>query len=140
GVMDFPEPDRLWKLIDTHRVTHWGLAPTTARMLAAAGAQWVEPYGLESLRIMGSAGEPWTLPAWRWLHRHVGRGRVPIINFSGGTEVGGTLVTGYPNVATAAARFAGPALGIDAAVVDERGAPLVGTQGALVARSRWPPV
>ena len=84
GVMDYPEPNRLWKLIDSHRVTHWGLAPTTARMLAAAGERWVEPFALDSLRIMGSAGEPWTMPAWRWIHRHVGRGRVPIINFSGG--------------------------------------------------------
>jgi acetyl-CoA synthetase len=138
GVTDFPAPDRIWKLIETHEVSHWGLAPTTARMLSAAGPDWVAPYELASLRIMGSAGEPWTLPAWRWLHRHVGRGRVPIINFSGGTEVGGMLVTGYPNVATSAARFAGPALGIDADVVDARGASLVGVEGELVVRRSWP--
>jgi len=138
GVTDFPAPDRIWKLIESHQVTHWGLAPTTARLLAAAGPEWVAPYEMRSLRIMGSAGEPWTLPAWRWLHRHVGRGRVPIINFSGGTEVGGMLVTGYPNVSTPGGRFAGPALGIDADIVDENGRPLVGAEGELVVRRSWP--
>jgi acetyl-CoA synthetase len=138
GVTDFPAPDRIWKLIEAHRVTHWGLAPTTARMLAVSGPEWVAPYELASLRIMGAAGEPWTLPAWRWLHRHVGRGRVPIINFSGGTEIGGMLVTGYPNVATPGGRFSGPALGIDADVVDERGRSLVGAEGELVVRRSWP--
>ena len=102
------------------------------RLLAAVGADWAAPYELPSLRIMASAGEPWTLPAWRWLHRNVGRGRVPIINFSGGTEVGGMLLTGYPNVATPGGRFAGPALGIDADVVDAWAVLLVGVEGELV--------
>ena len=92
-----------------HTLGDW--SPTTARMLAAAGEQWVEPFALDSLRIMGSAGEPWTMPAWRWIHRHVGRGRVPIINCSGGTEIAGMILSTYANVATPGGQLLGAGVG-----------------------------
>ena len=138
GVMDFPRPDRIWSLIERHRVTQYGLAPTVARSLMAFGDRWVDGYGLESLRVIGSSGEPWTAPAWRWLHRTVGRGRVPIVNWSGGTEIGGPIVVCFPNEEAPECGFWGPQLGIDADVVDGAGAPLVGRPGELVIRRGWP--
>ena len=123
--------DQIKILIERHGVTQYGLAPTTARVLTAAGEQWVEPYELETLRLIVSAGEPWTLPAWEWLHRHVGRGWVPIINWSGGTEVGGCIVSGLPNAPTKAGRFSGPMIGMAADVVDHEGRALVGEEGEV---------
>ena len=138
GVADHPEPDRIWRFIERHGITQYALSPTTARTLAAAGERWVAPYDLPTLRIILSSGEPWTLPAWRWLHRHVGRGRVPIINWSGGTEVGGCIVASYPDVATAAGRFSGAALGMAIDVVDDAGRSVTGELGELVVTRSWP--
>ena len=138
GVADYPAPDRIWQLVGRHRVTQYALSPTTARTLAAAGERWVEPYDLVSLRVIVSSGEPWTLPAWRWLHRHAGRGRVPIVNWSGGTEVGGCIVAGYPDVPTPAGRFSGPALGMAVNVVDDAGRSVTGEVGELVVTRSWP--
>ena len=138
GVADYPTPDRLWQLIERHQVTHVGIPPTVARLLSAAGDEWADRYEFSTLRIITSTGEPWTLPAWRWLHRHVGRGRVPIINWAGGTEVGGALLAGSPIVETPEGRFSGPALGKATDVVDELGAPVTDELGELVVRSSWP--
>jgi acetyl-CoA synthetase len=138
GVADHPHPDRIWQVIERHRVTQYGLSPTTARVLAASGEGWTEPFALDTLRVMVSSGEPWTRPAWQWLHRHVGRGRVPIINWTGGTEVGGCILVGYPDVATPAARFSGPVLGMAADVVDDHGRPVIGAEGELVVTRSWP--
>jgi acetyl-CoA synthetase len=138
GVMDYPKPDRLWQLIERHGVTQFGLAPTTARVLAAAGEHCVEPYELDTLRLILSAGEPWTLPAWQWLHRHVGRGWRPIINWSGGTEIGGCIVSGFPNDTTLAGRFSGPQIGMAADVVDDSGNSIIDQAGELVVRRSWP--
>ncbi|MGE0386544.1 MAG: AMP-binding protein [Gammaproteobacteria bacterium] len=137
GVMDHPAPDRYWKIIERHGVTTFGLAPTAVRMLAAAGAHWTEPFTLPSLRIVACSGEPLPVAAWQWLHQNIGRGHVPVINWSGGTEVGGCIVAGMPNATMLPARFAGPQLGMAADVVDPQGRPLVGEPGELVVRRGW---
>ncbi|MCV7101355.1 AMP-binding protein [Mycobacterium palustre] len=138
GVMDYPGPDRLWQLVERYQLTHLGIAPTSARILALAGDQWVDRYSLDSLRILPSTGEPWTIPAWRWLHRHVGRGRAAIINWSGGTEIGGGILGGSPIVETAEGRFAGPVPGMSADVVDDEGASITDEIGELVLNRTTP--
>jgi acetyl-CoA synthetase len=138
GGFDHPAPDRLWRLVDELGITHLGLAPTIIRLLAGHGEKWVEPYDLESLRVLGSTGEPMTVPAWRWLHRHVGRGTRPIINISGGTEVGGAILTGNPIVESPAGTFAGPSLGMAAEVFDADGHSVAGELGELVVTAPWP--
>jgi acetyl-CoA synthetase len=138
GVADYPSADRMWKMIERHKITHIGMPPTVGRMLAQAGSSWVEPFDLDSLRIIASTGEPWTENAWRWVHRNVGRGRVPIINWAGGTEVGGGILAGNPVVPTSACRFSGPALGKAADVVDEAGCSVRDQLGELVLRRSWP--
>jgi acetyl-CoA synthetase len=138
GAMDYPEPDRLWQLVERYGLTHLGMAPTSARVLALAGDQWVDRYSLESLRILPSTGEPWTIPAWRWLHRHVGRGRAAIINWSGGTEIGGGILGGSPIVETVEGRFAGPVPGMSVDVVDEAGTPVTDQIGELILNRSTP--
>ena len=93
GALDFPAPDRLWALVERHRVNILGVSPTLIRALMRHGEDPVRAHDLGSLRILGSTGEPWNPEPWRWFFDVVGRGRLPIINYSGGTEVSGGLVS-----------------------------------------------
>ena len=93
GAPDFPGPDRLWALVERHRVTHLGLSPTVIRALMAHGEEPVRAHDRSSLRVLGSTGEPWNPEPWWWYFREVGEGRCPIINYSGGTEVSGGIVS-----------------------------------------------
>jgi acetyl-CoA synthetase len=137
GAPDYPQPSRIWSVAARHGVTHLGISPTLTRVLMAAGqrAEPLEP--LPALRILSSTGEPWTPEAWTWLFETIGRTRLPIINYSGGTECGGGLVGG--NVLTPAkpGSFAGPLPGVDAAVFDEQGQPVRGEVGELVIRQPY---
>ena len=94
GAPDFPGPDRLWSLVERHRVTHLGLSPTVIRALMAHGEEPVRAHDRSSLRVLGSTGEPWNPDPWWWYFREVGEGRCPIVNYSGGTEVSGGIVSG----------------------------------------------
>src|SRR4051794_15924899 len=89
GAPDYPEPDRVWGSVEKHRVAMLGVSPTLIRALKQQGDEWPARHDLSSLRILGSTGEPWNPEPYRWLQRVAGAGgRVPIINLSGGTEVG----------------------------------------------------
>lgn len=136
GVPDYPEPGRLWKLIDEHRVSFLGVAPTMIRAFMQHPQEIVRQYDLSSLRITAATGEPWTPEAWNWFCREVGRGRVPLLNYSGGTEIGGGILAGTVlrnNIKPCA--FAGPIPGMGAIVVDEQGRRIAGGQVGELALS-----
>jgi acetyl-CoA synthetase len=137
GTPDYPEPDRLWALVERHRVSVLGISPTVIRALMGRGPEWVRKHDLSSLRVLGATGEPFNPDPWRWYFEQVGGGRCPIINYSGGTEVSGGLVactTLHPQKPCA---FSGPVPGIDADVVDAAGNPVRGQVGELVVRGPW---
>jgi acetyl-CoA synthetase len=137
GTPDYPAPDRLWRLVEEHRISVFGVAPTAIRALMARGADWVRARDRSSLRILGSTGETWNPEPWRWYFDEVGEGRCPIINYSGGTETGGGIVgctTLRPETPCA---FTGPVPGMIADVVDDAGRPLRGAVGELVVRQPW---
>jgi acetyl-CoA synthetase len=137
GALDYPAPDRLWAIVARHGVNVLGVSPTLIRALMRHGEQPVTSHDLSSLRILGSTGEPWNPEPWRWFFDVVGGGRLPIINYSGGTEVSGGLVAGNVLTPIKPAAFAGPPPGIAADVVDERGQPLRNHVGELVVRAPW---
>jgi acetyl-CoA synthetase len=137
GTPDYPEPDRLWRVVERHRVTVLGLAPTVIRALMPHGEQWVHNRELSSLRILGSTGETWNPGPWRWYFDHVGGGRCPIINYSGGTETGGGIVGCVPGRPQAPCCFTGPVPGMVADIVDRNGQPVRGEVGELVVRQPW---
>jgi acetyl-CoA synthetase len=137
GALDHPGPDRLWALVDRHRVNVLGLSPTLVRTLMRHGEEPVRRHDLSSVRIFGSTGEPWNPDPWRWLFSVVGGGRLPIINYSGGTEASGGLVGGNVLTPLKPAAFAGPPPGIAADVVDEQGRPVRNQVGELVVRAPW---
>ena len=137
GALDYPEPDRLWSLVERHRVSVLGVSPTLIRALMRHGEAPVRRHDLSSLRIMASTGEPWNPESWRWLFETAGHGRIPILNYSGGTEVSGGLVSGNVLTPIKPCSFAGPPPGIAADVVDDQGRPIRNQVGELVVRAPW---
>lgn len=137
GALDYPGPDRLWSLVERHRVSVLGVSPTLVRALMKHGDDPVRRHDLSSLRILGSTGEPWNPESWRWLFETAGGTRLPIINYSGGTETGGGLVAGNVLTPMKPCSFAGPTPGIAADVVDEDGRPVRNRVGELVVRAPW---
>ena len=138
GAIDYPAPDRLWQLVERHRVSVLGISPTAIRALMRTGEEWVRKHDLSSLRILGSTGEPWNPEPWFWYFRNVGGGRCPIINYSGGTEISGGIVGCSPIQPLKPCSFASPIPGMDADVVDGQGRSVRGEVGELVIRKPWP--
>jgi len=138
GTPDYPDPGRMWALVERHKISVLGLAPTAVRSLKAHGDDPVRAHDLSSLRVLGSSGETWDPESWRWFFDTVGGGRCPIINYSGGTEISGGIVGCTTITPLKPACFAGPVPGMDADVVDDAGAPARGQVGELVIRGPWP--
>jgi acetyl-CoA synthetase len=137
GAPDHPGPDRLWALAARHGVTHMGLSPTLVRVLSQHGAEPVRRHSLQSVRFFGSTGEPWNPDPWLWLFDVAGEGKRPIINYSGGTEISGGIVSGNPLLPLKPCAFAAPCPGMAADVVDDEGKPVRNRVGELVIRAPW---
>ena len=140
GAPDFPGPDRVWSLVDRHKVTALGVSPTLIRALrsrAGGSDEIVHRHDLSSLRKFASTGEPWNPDPWMWLFQNVGGGKLPIINYSGGTEISGGIVMGNVLTPMKPCAFSGPLPGMAADVVDENGKSVRGQVGELVIREPW---
>jgi acetyl-CoA synthetase len=138
GAPDWPDPGRLWSLVARHRVTHMGVSPTLIRALRVHGDEPVRAHDRSSLRVLGSTGEPWNPDPWQWLFSVVGAGRLPIVNYSGGTEVSGGIVGCTLLRPIRSTSFNGPCVGMAADIVDPAGAPVRGAVGELAIRQPWP--
>ena len=138
GAPDYPEPNRIWSLCERHNVEVLGVSPTLVRALMAHG-ELTEPRppAPSSLRILASTGEPWTERPWRWLFERIGQGRLPIVNYSGGTEIAGGILMGNPLLPMKPCSFPAPCPGIDADVMDENGNAVREGVGELVIRQPW---
>jgi acetyl-CoA synthetase len=138
GAPDVPGPDRLWEFVERHRVDILGVSPTLIRALAAHGDEPVAAHDLSSLRILASTGEPWNEAPWRWYFERVGGGRCPVINISGGTEVGACFLSPHVVQPLSPCSLGGPSLGMAVDVFDDDGKPLRGAVGELVCTKPWP--
>jgi len=138
GAPDWPAPDRLWAYVERHRVSVLGISPTLVRTLMAHGGGPVRAHDLSSLRILGSTGEPWNLDPWWWYFEVVGERRCPVINISGGTEVGACFLSPHPVEPLKPMTLGGPSLGMAVDVFDESGRPVRGAVGELVCTRPWP--
>jgi acetyl-CoA synthetase len=139
GAPDYPQSDRLWALIERHKITTLGLSPTLVRALMRYGDGPLKKHDLSSLRILGSTGEPWDPTSWRWCLEKIGGGRCPIINLSGGTEIGACFLSALPITPLKPCSLVGPALGMAVDVVDSQGRPVrEGEVGELICRKPWP--
>jgi acetyl-CoA synthetase len=139
GAPNHPDPDRIWDMVERHRVTTLGISPTLIRALIPAGDEWVRKHDLSSLRIIGSTGEPWNPEPYMWLFREVGGERCPIINISGGTEIGACFLSPLPITELKPTTLRGPALGMAVDVWGPDGKPVPrGEVGELVCTKPWP--
>jgi acetyl-CoA synthetase len=138
GVPDFPQPDRLWQIIDKHSVTHLGISPTAIRVLKKLGDNWLAKYSLQSLRILGSTGEPWDEESWMWYFQKIGKEKCPILNISGGTEIMGCLLMPTPLSPLKPCSLGQPALGADVEAWNEDGQKIQSGIGHLVCLNALP--
>jgi acetyl-CoA synthetase len=138
GAPDYPGPDRLWSLVEQLRINVLGVSPTLVRALMAHGDEPVRSHDLSSLRILASTGEPWNEAPWRWYFDVVGGSRCPVINISGGTEVGACFLSPHVVQALSPCSLGGPALGMAVDVFDDDGKPVRGEVGELVCTKPWP--
>ena len=132
-------PDRLWDIVERHRITTLGISPTLIRALIPAGDEQVTKHDLSSLRVLGSTGEPWNPDPYMWFFNRVGGGRCPIINISGGTEVGACFLSPLPITDLKPCTLRGPAPGMAVDVWGPDGRPVrPGEVGELVCTKPWP--
>lgn len=124
GSPDYPTKNRLWELLERHQVTIMGIAPTVIRSLMNPTIYPSREYNLTSLRILGSTGEAWNPKPWLWYFDNVGGKNCPIINYSGGTEISGGILTCIPIKPLKPCSFHGPAPGMAAEVYDSAGNPV----------------
>jgi acetyl-CoA synthetase len=138
GAPNWPQPDRLWQLIETQKITHLGISPTAIRLLMTYGDEWPKKHDLSSLKFLGSTGEPWDSDSWNWFFEKIGGKKIPIINISGGTEIVGCFLSPLPITELKPCTLRGPGLGMDIDVFDDDGKPIRGKMGHLVAKKPAP--
>ena len=140
GAPNFPANDRFWKIIDDHQVSVFYTAPTAIRAFIKWGDEWVQKHSLESLRLLGTVGEPINPEAWMWYHREIGKGRCPIVDTWWQTETGAIMISPIPGaIATKPGSATRPFFGIVPEVVTRAGEPVpLGQGGLLVVRTPWP--
>jgi acetyl-CoA synthetase len=140
GAPNFPDFSRFWKIVDDHRVTVFYTAPTAIRAFIKWGDQYVEKYKLDSLRLLGTVGEPINPEAWMWYREKIGHNRCPIVDTWWQTETGAILIAPIPGaVPTKPGSATRPFFGIQPEVVTKEGQPVpAGSGGLLVVRKPWP--
>jgi acetyl-CoA synthetase len=138
GTPDYPDPGRIWDMIEKYGVSVFYTAPTTVRMFMKFGEKWPEKYDLSSLRLLGSVGEPINPEAWVWYYKVIGQEKCPIMDTWWQTETGMHLITPLPISKLKPGSAVKPFPTVKADIIDDNGNPLVGNGGHLVIKSTWP--
>ena len=143
GIPTYPHPGRFWEIVDKYQVNQFYTAPTAIRALQSYGIEPVEPYSLQSLKVIGSVGEPINSEAWHWYHDHIGKNQCPIVDTWWQTETGGIMISPIPSVTPTKPTYASlPLPGIQPVLVDSKGNELIGNnvEGNLCVRFPWPSI
>ncbi len=143
GVPTYPDAGRFWKIIDKHRVTHFYTAPTAIRALEALGLDFVKPYKLTSLKVLGSVGEPINEEAWHWYNKNIGKEKCPIVDTWWQTETGGILISPLAGITKLKPSYATlPLPGVQPILVDDKGNEIKGNnvEGNLCIKYPWPSI
>ena len=143
GVPNYPDYGRFWEIVEKHKVNIFYTAPTALRALMKEGDDWPKRYNLESLRLLGTVGEPIKEPEWMWYHSIIGNGKCPIVDTWWQTETGGIMITPLPGVTeTKPGSATRPFFGVLPELVDDDGNVLEGNnvEGNLVMQRPWPSI
>lgn len=141
GIPTYPDAGRFWQTIDKYRVNIFYTAPTVIRSLEAQGLDFVKPYKLDSLRVLGTVGEPINEEAWHWYHDNIGKQNCPIVDTWWQTETGGIMISPLAGITETKPSFATlPLPGIQPAILSEQGLELKGNgiEGRLCIKFPWP--
>ncbi len=141
GVPTYPDASRFWQVIDKHNVTHFYTAPTAIRALEAAGLDFVKPFKLSSLKVLGSVGEPINEEAWHWYNTNIGKEKCPIVDTWWQTETAGILISPLAGITKTKPGYATlPLPGIQPILVDDKGVEITGNsiEGNLCIKFPWP--
>ena len=141
GVPNYPDFGRFWDVVDKHKVNQFYTAPTALRALMKEGNEWVDSKSLDSLRILGTVGEPIKEPEWKWYYSVVGKGECPIVDTWWQTETGGILISPLPGATpTKPGSATLPFFGVHPVLMTDDGKEIQGNnvQGLLALKSSWP--
>jgi len=142
GVPTYPNPDRYWQVIEKWKINQFYTAPTAIRAIASAGEEWPSKYDMDSLRVLGSVGEPINPEAWRWYYKNTGKERCPIVDTWWQTETGGILITPLPGATPlkpGSATF--PFFGVKPVILDPQSGKVIqgnDVSGVLAMEAPWP--
>ena len=143
GVPSFPDFGRFWAVIEKYKVTQFYTAPTAIRALAKESLEFVTPYDLSSLKVLGTVGEPINEEAWQWYFKNIGAGKVPIVDTWWQTETGGVMIAPLPGITPAIPTYATlPLPGIQPVLLDEQGHEVKDKEasGLLFIKHPWPSI
>jgi acetyl-CoA synthetase len=138
GALDFPNSDRVWEILSKYKATIFGISPTAVRLFKKINAKPLEKYSLDTLQNIPTTGEPLDEDSWWWLFENVGNKKIPIMNLSGGTEIGGAMLSVFPGMKLKPSTVGIPVPGMDLDIVDEYGNQIRGNNGYLIIKKPWP--
>lgn len=141
GIPTYPDAGRFWQVCEKHKVHIFYTAPTAIRALMAYGTDFVNAYDLSTLRVLGSVGEPINEEAWKWYHKHIGKGNCPIVDTWWQTETGGIMISGLGDISPSRPAHAGlPLPGIQPILLDQQGKEIINNEeeGYLCIKYPWP--
>lgn len=143
GVPSYPDFGRFWAIIEKYKITQFYTAPTAIRALAKESLDFVTPYDLSSLKVLGTVGEPINEEAWQWYFNHIGQAKVPIVDTWWQTETGGVMIAPLPGITRAIPTYATlPLPGIQPVLLDEQGNEINTQEGSglLFIKHPWPSI
>ena len=138
GALDFPTLDRIWKILSDYKVSIFGISPTAVRLFKKNNVEPLKLYSLESIKNIPTTGEPLDEDSWNWLFEKVGNKKIPIMNLSGGTEIGGAMLSVFPGMKLKPSTVGIPVPGMNLDVYDDDGNSVRKQNGYLVIKSPWP--
>jgi len=138
GALDFPTIDRIWKMLSDYHVTIFGISPTAVRLFKKNNVEPLKSYSLDKIKNIPTTGEPLDKDSWWWLFEKVGNKKIPIMNLSGGTEIGGAMLSVFPGMKLKPSTVGIPVPGMNLDVFDDDGNSIKNNNGYLVIKSPWP--
>jgi len=138
GALDYPTSDRIWKMLSDYNATIFGISPTAVRLFKKNNVEPLKLFSLDKIKNIPTTGEPLDEDSWWWLYEKVGNKKIPIMNLSGGTEIGGAMLSVFPGMKLKPSTVGMPVPGMNLDVVDDDLNSVREENGYLVIKSPWP--
>ena len=138
GALDFPTSERIWKMLSDYDATIFGISPTAVRLFKKNNIEPLKHFSLDKIKNIPTTGEPLDEDSWWWLYEKVGNKKIPIMNLSGGTEIGGAMLSVFPGMKLKPSTVGIPVPGMDLDVIDEDKKSIKEKNGYLIIKSPWP--